>query len=254
MTDERDAAVPAVDPFDLAGDVAAALRDRTAAWTFLDRFTREWAPVLPVDHQPGWDAYVMDTAAARLGVPLPAALREGYALLGGREDLTGEVTAVLVPPGELRLHDGVGAGDDAGVLVLHRDGTPDAALGIRVADLGQDDPPVVEGGEQDGWHPYLDRVSTAFLDLVLWQWMTTWPDAHHDVLLDPDDPARTVLDTHCTPLALAHPGGRYYLAGEDTLLCTAGSRVVLAAARTPAGLDAARALLPGTWQRAADAL
>ncbi|WP_052848603.1 hypothetical protein [Streptomyces avicenniae] len=236
------------DAFDLVGGVAAALRDRSAAWAFLDRFAREWAPVLPADRGPGWDAPVMDAASARLGVPLPAALREGYALLGAREDLTGELAALLVPPNLLRVHDGVGAGDDAGVLVFHPE--ENSALGVRVADLGQDDPPVVEGGEQDGWRPYLDRLSAAFLDIVLWQWLTDWPDAHHDVLLAPDDPGLDALTAHCTPLALAHPGGRYHLAAADTLLCTAGPRVVLAAARTAAGLAAARALLPGTWQQA----
>ncbi|NUS17695.1 MAG: SMI1/KNR4 family protein [Streptomyces sp.] len=121
-------------------DVAVALRgglgDRARAWGFLRWFAREWTgrPLGPGD---GCGAGELDAAEARLGFALPAALREGYALLGRRADLT-QHQDPLVPPRGLYVDDALG-----GVLVFRRENQDCAAWAVPLARLRQDDPPVL---------------------------------------------------------------------------------------------------------------
>ncbi|MFE9628070.1 SMI1/KNR4 family protein [Streptomyces sp. NPDC006527] len=102
----------------------------------------------------------LTAAEGDLGFQLPAALREGYALLGHRDDLTRQQDP-LVPPAGLHVDDALG-----GVLVFRRENQDCASWAIPLARIEQDDPPVVVESHQ-GWIPFLDRMSLAWVELVL---------------------------------------------------------------------------------------
>ncbi|MFR9796035.1 SMI1/KNR4 family protein [Streptomyces sp. MS06] len=146
-----------------AFDVAAALRggavDRRRVWDFVRDFAAAWSA--PLDDASGTAEEELAGAEAALGLRLPAALREGYALLGtARRDLTGNQDP-LRPPAMLQVSEECG-----GVLVFRTENQGCADWGVRLGDLDQDDPPVfVRSG--DRWLPFLERVSLAWVELVL---------------------------------------------------------------------------------------
>ncbi|WP_431965204.1 SMI1/KNR4 family protein [Actinacidiphila sp. bgisy160] len=144
-------------------DVAMALRGgvtgRSQAWDFVRRFADEWTgrPLRPED---GCTAVELDATEAELGFELPAALREGHALVGRRDDLTRQQDP-LVPPMGLHVVDGCG-----GILVFRVENQGCAAWGIPLDRVEEDDPPVVVESHE-GWVPFLDRMSVAWVELVL---------------------------------------------------------------------------------------
>jgi hypothetical protein len=81
--------------FDVARAMVTARRGRRDAWEFLRRFTEQWATRL--DELSGCGDQELTAAEHRLGLTLPAALREGYALLGRRDDLTSNQDVLLRP-------------------------------------------------------------------------------------------------------------------------------------------------------------
>jgi hypothetical protein len=81
--------------FDVARAMVTARRGRRDAWDFLRRFTEQWATRL--DELSGCGDQELTAAEHRLGLTLPAALREGYALLGRRDDLTSNQDVLLRP-------------------------------------------------------------------------------------------------------------------------------------------------------------
>lgn len=83
------------DSVEMAAGMRAALNDRNEAWRFLTRFAAEWRA--PVGVGNGYDPAVLDDTEARLGVRLPAALREIYGLLGRRDDLLRNQNPLLRP-------------------------------------------------------------------------------------------------------------------------------------------------------------
>ncbi|MER6066739.1 hypothetical protein ABT167_37485 [Streptomyces sp. NPDC001792] len=100
-------------------DVSVALGDgvtnRSQAWDFVRWFSGKWIgrPLRPED---GCATDELIAAENGLGFELPAALREGYALWGRRDDLTRQQDP-LVPPAGLYVDDALG-----GVLVFRRAG------------------------------------------------------------------------------------------------------------------------------------
>jgi cell wall assembly regulator SMI1 len=72
-------------------DVSVALRGgvhtRAQAWHFVRWFADTWMgrPLEPAD---GYSDAELATVESDLGFELPAALREGYALMGRRDDMT----------------------------------------------------------------------------------------------------------------------------------------------------------------------
>ncbi|MFF4351450.1 hypothetical protein [Streptomyces sp. NPDC001530] len=118
-------------------DVSVALRggvtSRSFAWDFVRRFADEWTG-RPLRSGDGCTAAELDAAQADLGFELPAALREGYALCGRRDDLTRQEEP-LVTPAELYVDDGFG-----GVLAFRRENQDCAAWGIPLDQIEQDDP------------------------------------------------------------------------------------------------------------------
>ncbi|MGJ5749064.1 hypothetical protein FB563_6633 [Streptomyces puniciscabiei] len=144
-------------------DVSVALRggvtNHSQAWEFVRWFAGQWTgrPLRPED---GCAVEELRAAEGDLGFALPAALREGYALWGHRDDLTRQQDP-LVPPSGLYVDDALG-----GVLVFRRENQDCASWAIPLAQIEQDDPPVVVVTHQ-GWVPFLDRMSLAWVELVL---------------------------------------------------------------------------------------
>jgi len=96
--------------FDAARALGAGLGDRRQAWEFIGRLAAGWtSPLAPGD---GFSEDVLWAAGQRLGVQLPAALREAYLLFDRRCDLTA-VQDPLVPPERLRV-------DHSGSIMVFR--------------------------------------------------------------------------------------------------------------------------------------
>jgi hypothetical protein len=242
--------------------------DRHAAWRFATAFARDWSP-RPLREGDGVEEHELAAAETRLGLPLPAALREAYLLLGRRTDLTSRQDELLAPA-ELHL-DG-----DRGVLIFRIENQSCAYWGIRVADLDQDDPPVLVRPDvatpiAEHWEPWLGHVSTEITEILLAEALADDdPDSdadgdpesgsgaggyHVDAIWEPAETHYEILEHTYRPLPLPayppapNPGSRWYT-GPDVLLREDGALIQLRA-RTPAALDAARATFPGAaWLNA----
>ncbi|MGW4379573.1 SMI1/KNR4 family protein [Kitasatospora sp. NPDC004531] len=144
---------------DAATALRGGVRSRSDAWGFVRWFADAWTG-RPLGPQDGCTAAELAAAEADLGFALPAALREGYALLGRRDDLTRQQDPLVELSG-LHVEDALG-----GVLVHRRENQDCASWGIPLARIEQDDPPVVVESDR-GWIPFLDRMSLAWVELVL---------------------------------------------------------------------------------------
>ncbi|AYF31013.1 hypothetical protein CSH63_26950 [Micromonospora tulbaghiae] len=72
--------------FDLDRALAGGVGDADGAWRFIRQFADSCAgPIVAGD---GCDDDELRSSEARLGFPLPASLRQAYALMGRRDDLT----------------------------------------------------------------------------------------------------------------------------------------------------------------------
>ncbi|MFF0413570.1 hypothetical protein ACFYUY_24420 [Kitasatospora sp. NPDC004745] len=81
--------------FDIHTRLPAALTDRAQTGRFIADFAASWhQPLWPGD---GWSAEQLAACEHRLGLALPAALRETYLLLGRRSDLTANHDTLLRP-------------------------------------------------------------------------------------------------------------------------------------------------------------
>jgi hypothetical protein len=144
-------------------DVSTALRGgvrtRLQAWEFVRWYADTWMdrPLRPED---GCTTEELADAEGDLGFELPAVLSEGYALFGRRDDLTRQQDPLVRPAG-LYVDDALD-----GVLVFRRENQDCASWGIPLARIGQGDPPVVVESHR-GWIPFLDRMSLAWVELVL---------------------------------------------------------------------------------------
>ncbi|MGX4732942.1 SMI1/KNR4 family protein [Kitasatospora griseola] len=117
---------------DLVRDLPAALADRAAAWRLIADIAAFWGtPLLP---DGGCTDAELDAAEARLGLELPAALREAYRLIGNRSDLTGNQDTLL-PPDRFYV--------DQDCLVYRVENQSCAYWGIPLAALDRADPPTV---------------------------------------------------------------------------------------------------------------
>ncbi len=242
--------VPA-SPFDIATELAAASH-RAGAWRFVQRFAAAWHTALaPGD---GFSAAELDAAQARLGVPLPAALREAYGLFGRRTDLTSNQD-VLLAPADLFL-------DPAGRALVYRVECHALAFwGVRVEDLTEPDPPVVltvnvADRSAGAWHGWLDTVSSACVEMVLSESLYA-AEALEARLVDKreqhdGDEGRLAAGLVRVPLpdyptsGVFGPGVRWF-AGDDVIVRDDARAWLTARAAAPAALDAARSLLPGAW-------
>jgi hypothetical protein len=232
--------------FDLYDDLAA-LGAGAPATGFIERFAARYAGALgPGD---GCSPGALDAAEARLGVPLPEALRDLYTLVGNRDDLTRGQDELLAPE---HLH------VDGDVLVFRRENQNVALWGVPVSAHAEPDPPVrfrflgAPSGADREWHPFLDRVSWAAVELVLSEWLLS--EGHGDNReLDADAVAALEQRYRRLPVpdhpVWADPDGppTRWFGGADVLLRDDGGEWLWVRARTAEALDAARSALPGDW-------
>lgn len=227
-------------------------------WRTIAAIARDWSePLIESEDTAKAEAGIgaeLEAAEARLGLALPGALREAYRLLGHRPDLTSNQDQLLAPD-ELHL-DG-----DRGVLVYRVENQACAYWGIRGADLELEDPPVLLRSDlakprAEDWEPWLDRVSTAFVEIVLSETLPR-DDGLADFAdgFDEDEPTREILEREYTRLPIPEyplgqdEGCRWYVGG-DVLLRADPGNLVNVRARTPEALDTLRGRFPGAWVNA----
>jgi hypothetical protein len=239
------------DGFDVSQEVAASLGSRQGAWRFIRRFAESW--LTPLTDEDGWAEADLHAAEQRLGLQLPAAIREAYALLGRRQDLT-SVQDRLLDPDQLEV-------DLTGEVLIYRVENQSVALwGVPLAAMAQTDPPVVmaRNFEDVGWEPFLERFSVACVEMVLSESLFSAPvELSDNRELDPAEVA--LVGLRYARLALpdypmwALPGGSVrWFVGPEVLLCDLGGTWLWVRARTTGALDAVWAALPGQWQMRPD--
>jgi hypothetical protein len=230
--------------FDMHAATAAALVERASAWEFIHGFAADWAT--PIEAGDGCDATALDACEARLGHPLPAAVRELYELLGRRGDLTSNQD-VLLGPDKIYVEDGV--------LVFREENQGVCWWGVRLDDPSPDPAVIVRydsASPEDGdWLTWLPTFSTAAMEMVM----------SETVLFDDDfvdscdtsagaEEALAVLRAHTSPLAFPRypeeEESSLWFVSEDLLVrCDPGMTTVRA--RSEEALDEIRELLPGNW-------
>jgi hypothetical protein len=158
-------------PDTAASRMTAALRaavaptapgDRTAAWRLAELTAADWSK-RPLTAADGYTDADLDAAAARLGHPLPAALREALKLFGRRDDLTRNQDP-LATPEDLDTYEGA--------LVYREENQGVCAWGVMLGDLGQDDPPTylrpdLADKSEEEWLPWTDRLSLALVEALI---------------------------------------------------------------------------------------
>jgi hypothetical protein len=234
--------------FDIARELASGLDDRHAAWRFIRGFAANW--LTPLTDDDGCTDAELDAAEARLGVRLPAALREAYGLFGRRHDLTSSEDTFLGPAG-LYLA-------DTGDALIFRVGCQDVAhWGVLVADLDKADPPVVmrimlRDDRDEAWQPWLASLSSTCMEMVLSESLYAEEGLGDDKEQGDDETRR--LEQRYTRLALPeYPTPEVgevavrWFTGPDVVLREDQEGFLWARARTVAALRAVRRDLPGYW-------
>jgi hypothetical protein len=238
-----------LDGLDVSVVLRGGVRTRSQAWDFVRWYAEAWTGC-PLRLEAGCVEDELAAAEADLGFELPAALREGFALFGRRDDLTRQQDP-LVRPTELYV-------DDAsnGVLIFRRENQDCAYWGIPLDEIEQEDPPVVVVEARDGWVPFLDRMSLAWVELVLSESLFG-ADSLYDACELPDALvpslharyARVDLPDHPMWASKDDSPVRWY-AAPGRLIRRDGiedQSWVHVRGRTPADLETIRAELPGPW-------
>ncbi|WP_086662978.1 hypothetical protein [Lentzea kentuckyensis] len=220
--------------FDVAGNAARAVHDRSAAWRFIEGFAAAWAE--PIEPQDGWSRRELADAEDRLGVRFPEALKEALALFGKRPELAGDRDRLLAPA-ELRL--------DGEVLVFRGENWI-AAWGTTFAG---EDPEVLMKYEladktEERWDPWLPRFSLACVEMVLSAALFQDGAATADREMSEAD--ISLLEEHFTLLPLASPGSRWF-AADDVIVEEEHGDYLWARGRTPEALELLMKQLPGAW-------
>ncbi|WET76226.1 SMI1/KNR4 family protein [Amycolatopsis sp. QT-25] len=234
--------------FDLVGEVARGVRDRAGAWRFIQGFAAHW--MSPLGQDDGCGEAELTAAEDRLGLRLPAALREAYGLFGRRADLTSNQDE-LFSPDELDV-------DEAGeVLVFRVENQGAASWGVPLADLDAADPPVVmrpdlEDKQAESWDAWLDRFSLACVEVVLSESLFSDDElgghrelTEQDVALLEQLYARLPMPEY--PASQTGPGIRWF-AGPDLVLREDGRQVLWVRGRTAESFEEVLHALPGEWE------
>lgn len=232
--------------FDLASSLAAVVERRGSPWVFIRDFSADWVRALGSGD--GWAEADLVAAEARLGVRLPAVLREAYALFGRRRDLTGNHD-VLLGPAELYV-------DEANeALVFRHENQGAASWGLLLESLNHDDPavfvrPDLADKSAERWEAWLECLSLYFVEIVLSESLLA--DHRCCDVLEPDDDGIAALENNAVRLPFpsyplgAVPGTRWFLSG-NALVRDDGGAALLARGRTAGDLDRVRDLIPGDW-------
>ncbi|MCX4444979.1 SMI1/KNR4 family protein [Streptomyces sp. NBC_01789] len=231
--------------FDLVASLAKGVEGRSDAWAFIQGFAAHWAGAA-VGSGDGWTEADLDAAEARLGLPLPPALREAYALFGRRRDLTSNHD-VLLGPAELHVDDAEEA------LVFRHENQGAASWGILLDSLQDDDPAVfvrldLADKSAERWEGWLERLSLCFVEIVLSESLQA--DETLCDFLDLDDDGLELVETNFVRLPFpAYPVGeetRWFL-GQDVLVRDDDGAAILARGRMPEAMDRVRDVIPGDW-------
>ncbi|GAA1814836.1 SMI1/KNR4 family protein [Planosporangium flavigriseum] len=237
--------------FDLARELAAGLTDRQAAWRFIRDFAASW--LTPLADGDGWSDAELDAAERRLGVRLPAALREAYGLFGRRRDLTSNQDTLL-DPAELYLE------PTGEALIFRAESQGFAHWGVLAADLNQPDPPVMvklnlRDEQAESWDAWLGTFSAACIEMVLSE--SIYARGKLGDAKAQDDAEAEQLEQRYEQLALPdYPtppvGGAAvrWFTGPDVVLRDDQQGCLWARARTAAALERMRRNLPGYWETA----
>jgi hypothetical protein len=225
--------------FDMHDGLIRALRGRSEAWDFLRGFAAHWAR--PLGPQDGWNAEAVAEAEHRLGVALPAALREAYLLFGRRADLTSNHDTLLGPD-ELYVSDGA--------LVYQVENQGCAFWGVALEDLARADPgtlirPDLADKTRERWEPWEPSLSTACVAMVMSETVLAEDGfTDHGEVAD-DEFALTEVE-----LLRQLPGvGRElrWFSGPDVLVREVEGGILDVRARTEEALDAVREAIPADW-------
>lgn len=241
------------DRFDAAEALAGGCSDRADAWAFVSGFAASWSsPLLRTD---GFTSIEVQRAEARLGLRLPVALREAYALFGRRRDLVAQHNPLLEPD-ELLL-------DPSGELLVFRSENQGCAgWGVSLTDLSREDPPVFLFSDRlpSSRRPFLDRLSLACVEIILSEAaMARWTQ-QRACQATPDVVAS--LERQFTSIELPpypawfEPMGlpvRWFSAPGLLLCLESGSqgRDLVVIGRTEDDLQRALEAIPGAWHAAA---
>jgi hypothetical protein len=260
--------------FDVVRAVSA-LDDRAAAWRFIRDFAAGW--LRPIGAHDGHGDADLDAAEARLGVHLPAAVREAYRMFGRRDDLT-SANGTLLEPSRLdydetrqllvfrAAHQGLEyyavsladpSREDPPVFrsepisdIVEHSGALNladvrAALAAKAAGIDPDDSSTDKGGfAEENWIKFLDRFSLACVDMVLWEAVEAGPNADGRDL-EEGEPESLVAGLTELPFP-RHQDSRWY-AGDDVLLRVDDGIWVVVLGRDREALDAFREAHPGFW-------
>jgi hypothetical protein len=229
--------------FDVAGALSR-FADRTDAWRFIGEFAASW--VTPIGDADGVAEAELDAAEERLGIRLPAAVREGYRLFGRRTDLTSG-NGTLWPPDEFEYD------ADNAVVVFRAAHQNVAYFGVSVADLGQADPPTLmyqtlADKAAESWTPFLDRFSLCCVDMVLWESVEAGErsDGRDQTAGEPASLVEGLVELPFPRYPGDVAASRWYAGGDIILREDAGLWVAVSA-RTDEALDAFRQAHPGDW-------
>lgn len=128
---------------------------RAERWELLSGFIADW--YRPLNLGDGYSDAEMRECAARLGTPFPAALCEWYEAAGRRDDIW-QKQDTLLSPDKLFCKDGV--------LHFRVENQGVTSWGVRIADLSQEDPPVVVRDECEEWVVQSSQFSEFVLHLA----------------------------------------------------------------------------------------
>jgi hypothetical protein len=144
--------------------------NRKERWELLEQFLARW---FPPSVDPGVRTSELDASALRLGVPLPAALREWYERQGGRADVWSSQDRFLRPR-QLQV-----AGD---LLIFCVENQGVVQWGIPLESLAMPDPPVIVSDPQDATVRHVEHETTSGFALALAVMNAKWsasPAAYH---------------------------------------------------------------------------
>jgi hypothetical protein len=235
---------------EFADRLGSAIGTRAGTWQFIRDFASGW--LSPLVESDGCGEDRMAAVERRLGLRLPAAITEAYALLGNRHDMTSNQDCLLGPE-EID----VDYAEEA--LVFREESKGAATWGVPLHQLDEADPPVafrmhMADWHDESWDAWLPRFSLACVEIVLSESLHSAPALRACRRQTADDTRR--LEERYPRLALpeyptsqtAVPAVRWF-AGQDVLLRDDQRQVLWARARTPAALEGVRLALPGDWQR-----
>ncbi|MEU7281605.1 SMI1/KNR4 family protein [Streptomyces sp. NPDC045431] len=224
--------------FDIHAGLTGALRDRAKAWPFIAGFAAYWQqPLRPGD---GWSPAEVAAAERRLGLRLPAALRETYLRFGRRGDLTSNHDTLLAPE-ELYVVDGA--------LVYRAENQGAACWGVLLDELDGDDPGTViradlADASRERWEPWDSSLTAACVEMVMAE-VVLFPDGFSDYL-EIEEQESEEVERQFRELPPVGRGTRWF-AGEDVLIREVEGLCLYARARTEAALEGLREAVPGDW-------